>query len=103
MLGMAAEQLHPELLDNFFRVIGVYPPGTLVELSDKSVGLVVKESTLDIRRPQVDILYDSQNQRVKNPYIVNLLEKDSSTQDYKLSIIKSINPEDKYEIPAKYL
>lgn len=102
MLGMSGEFFHPDLLENFFRVVGVYPPGSLVELSDKTVGLVVRESALDIRRPQIEVLYNSSNEKEKNPYIINLLEKDKDTKDYKWSIVKSITPSEKFEIPEKY-
>ena len=102
MLKMSGDSFHPDLLDNFFSVIGVYPAGTLVELNDGTTGLVIKGGALDIRRPQVEVLYDSFGQKI-DPYIINLLEKDSKTDDYKWSIIKSISPSGKFVIPDKYL
>ena len=102
MMRLSGEHFSPQLLDNFFHVIGVYSPGTLVELDNRSIGLVVKESALDIRRPQVEILYNSKGEKERNPYIINLLEKDPGTDNYKWSIVKSLAITDKYEIPGKY-
>jgi HD-GYP domain-containing protein (c-di-GMP phosphodiesterase class II) len=102
MRKLSGEHFHPFLLELFFRTIGVYPPGTLVELDDQTVGLVVKEGALDIKRPQVEILYDSKGGKAKEPYTVNLLEKDEKTSRYKRSIAKSLPFTDKFPLPAKY-
>jgi len=102
MIKMAGTHLHPDLVENFFKIIGVYPPGTLVELDDKSVGLVVKESILDVKRPQVEVLYNSKGEKENEPYIINLLEKNKETGNYKTSIVKSILLTEKYELPQKY-
>ncbi len=102
MQKMSGEYFHPELLENFFHVIGMYPPGTLVELTDKRVGMVVRESALDIRRPQVEILYDSNSEKVAQNYIVNLMEKDPATQEFRWSVSRSIIPSPRFEIPEKY-
>ena len=31
MMEFSGKQFHPDLLRNFFSIIGIYPPGTLVE------------------------------------------------------------------------
>ncbi|HNX81314.1 MAG TPA: HD domain-containing protein [Candidatus Omnitrophota bacterium] len=102
MRKMSGDYFHPDLLENFFHVIGMYPPGTLVELTDKRVGMVVRESALDIRRPQVEILYDSNSEKVGQNYIVNLMEKDPATQEFRWSVSRSIIPSPRFEIPEKY-
>lgn len=81
-------------------MIGVYPPGILVELDTKEIGLVIQASMLDIKRPQVEILYDNHGEKYKEPRIVNLVEKDKKGQ-YKRSIVKSISPKDKVLMPEK--
>lgn len=102
MTKMSGTHLHPDLVENFFKIIGVYPPGTLVELDNKSVGLVVKESILDIKRPQVEILYNGRGEKEKEPYIINLLEKDNESGNFKFTIVKSILLTEKHELPQKY-
>ncbi|MFH1877194.1 MAG: hypothetical protein ABH883_00095, partial [Candidatus Omnitrophota bacterium] len=83
-------------------LVGVYPAGTLVELDTREVGLVVLESTLDIRRPQVEILYGIQGEKYEEPVMANLLEKDKNGK-YKWTIMKSVSPVEKFQIPEKYL
>lgn len=46
----------PELIDKFFRFIGVYPVGTIVALSDERIGVVRQVSEQDIVSPTVEIV-----------------------------------------------
>jgi hypothetical protein len=46
----------PQLLDKFFRFMGVWPIGTLVSLSDGRVGVVRAVNEVDIDRPSVQVL-----------------------------------------------
>lgn len=101
MTQLSGKRFHPDLLNNFFSIIGVYPPGTLVELNTKDVGLVIKESVLDIKRPQVEVLYDDKGSRIKEPFIANLLERDKRGK-HKWTIVRSLAPADKYQVPEKY-
>lgn len=101
MTKLSGSGFDPKLLLNFFQVIGVYPPGTLVELDDRSIGIVLKESSTDITRPQIEILYDGAGKKMTSSPIVNLLEKDRATQKYKMSIVKSI-ASGKINMPDKY-
>lgn len=47
---------HPELLDKFFRFIGVWPVGTIIALNDERIAIVRQVSEEDIFRPMVEIV-----------------------------------------------
>ena len=102
MMDSSGKSFHPDLLDILFKRIGIYPPGTLVELDNNAIGLVIKESIVDMKRPRVEILYNSKGEEEKETYIIDLLEKDAVTKKYKWTIVKSIPISDKHNIPAKY-
>jgi len=102
MKSLAGKHLNPDLLDLFFSIIGMYPPGTLVELDTKETGLVVKENPTDIKRPQVEVLYDAKAELLKEPFIADLQEQDRETGKYLRTVVRSINPSDKIKIPEKY-
>ncbi len=102
MMLLSGKTFNPVLLDAFFKRVGTYPPGTLVELDTGAIGLVVKESIVNPGRPQIEILYNSEGMEEKEPYTVNLLEKNDATGLYKWTIVKSIPISDKHAIPAKY-
>ena len=95
MIELKGKFFHPDLLDNFFSIIGVYTPGTLVELDTKETGIVVKESSLDVERPWVEVLYNKKGEKIKKPFTVNLLEEDEKGS-YKRTIVRSIAPSDKF-------
>ena len=101
MQDSLGQRFHPDLLKNFFGVLGVYPPGTLVELDNQEVALVIQSSFMDIKRPQVEILYKPQGEKYQDPLIVSLLEK-NNRGEYKWNIVKSISPYEKFAIPEKY-
>lgn len=50
----------PELLDKFFKVIGVWPVGTIVSLSDGRIAVVRDTNEDDIFRPKVELLEPEQ-------------------------------------------
>ncbi|MFC1502066.1 HD-GYP domain-containing protein [bacterium] len=101
MMQYSGKDFHPDLLHNFFSAIGVYPPGTLVEIDNGEVGLVIQTSILDIRRPQIELLYNSKGEKYQEPVIINLLEKNNKGQ-YRWKITKSISPLEKFKIPDKF-
>jgi HD-GYP domain-containing protein (c-di-GMP phosphodiesterase class II) len=48
----------PELIEAFIQAVGIYPTGTMVELSSGEVGIVVKENPGKRLRPQVLVILD---------------------------------------------
>lgn len=56
MRGLAGSAYDPELLDRFFRIVGVYPPGSLVRLSSGAIARVVRNHPGAVDRPVVRIL-----------------------------------------------
>lgn len=91
MMRLSGIKFQPDILQNFFSVIGIYPPGTLVELDSHEVAMVIQGSVFDLYRPQVEILYDKDSNKLDTPKIVNLVEKDRRGK-FKRSIVKSISP-----------
>ncbi|MFH1846276.1 MAG: hypothetical protein ABH869_01830 [Candidatus Omnitrophota bacterium] len=101
MMKLSGTRFHPDLVNNFFSIIGVYPPGTLVELDTGEIGLVIKESVFDIKRPQIELLYDAGGTRLAKGRTINLLEKNKAGK-YSRSIVKSVALSAEIEIPDEY-
>jgi hypothetical protein len=53
---------HPQLLDKFFQILGVWPMGTILLLSNKEIAVVREQNQDDIFNPIVEIV-SPQNQR----------------------------------------
>jgi len=61
-----------ELVEAFIRAVGIYPAGTLVELSDGSVAVVVAEYRAHRLRPTVLQVLDQKKQRLDKPQLLKL-------------------------------
>ena len=64
----------PELIEAFIQTVGVYPVGSLVELSSAEVGIVVKENPGKRLRPHVLVVLDSNKK-----HLVEFTELDLAT------------------------
>ncbi len=56
----------PEILASFIKLMGIYPPGTIVHLSDGSIGIVMSASHDDLTKPEV-LLYNNEIPRLEAP------------------------------------
>lgn len=84
------EDFQAELVEAFIQAIGIYPAGTLVELSSGEVGVVVAEYRTRRLRPKVMLLLDSRKQKLRSSRIVDLQDESATSA---LSITKSLEPE----------
>lgn len=57
LFAQQRSQFDPKLLQAFIRFMGVYPPGTVVGLSNEALGLVIKVNSARPLRPTL-IIYD---------------------------------------------
>lgn len=80
----------PELLEDFFRVLGVWPIGTIVALSNRRIAVVRKANKKDIFRPTVEVIIPKKRREVI----------DLADEKNKLEITKSLNP---FKEGKKYL
>ena len=55
---------NPSLLDKFFQLIGVWPIGSIVALSDQKIAVVVEENSDEIFSPLVRIIYPQKEERI---------------------------------------
>jgi len=72
-----------DLVEAFIRMVGIYPPGTLVEMTNGEVGIVVSANTDSRLRPKVELVLTS-DKKIRPPYIINLLDEipDTSGSPY---------------------
>lgn len=54
------DSFEPELLERYFKVVGVWPVGTIVSLSDGSVAVVRSENEDDINSPNVEVIWPAE-------------------------------------------
>ncbi|UVW33904.1 HD-GYP domain-containing protein [SAR92 clade bacterium H455] len=81
----------PELIEAFIQAVGVYPTGTLVELTSGEVGIVVKENPGKRLRPQVLVILDSDKQQ-RADFIEMDLSAATETGNQNIEIAKTLEP-----------
>jgi HD-GYP domain-containing protein (c-di-GMP phosphodiesterase class II) len=82
-----------ELVEEFIQAVGIYPAGTLVELSSGQVGVVLSEYRTRRLRPKVMILLDSNKKPVMDVQTINLLETTHTEDGKPLDIVNSLEPD----------
>lgn len=87
----------PELVEEFIQCLGLYPTGSVVELSSGEVGIVIEQNRLRRLRPKVLVVLDELKKEVLHPQTVDLDKVMADQQGNKLMIKNSL-PSDAYGI-----
>lgn len=84
-----AEQFDAEMVEAFIRMLGIYPPGTLVELNTGEVGLIIATHPGKKLHPRVEILLNA-NKRPQIPYIIDLSTAPQDGEGQTYAILKPL-------------
>lgn len=81
----------PELIEAFIQSVGIYPTGTLVELSSGEVGIVVKENPGKRLRPQLLLILDNNKKQLEDFREIDLAAV-TGEQRKAMEILKTLEP-----------
>lgn len=95
LFGRRRAQFDERVLSTFVRCMGIYPPGTVVALSNERLGIVVSVNSTQPLKPTV-MLFDPTVRRERAPLLDLQDEPD-------LSIVKTLRPLDLPQITREYL
>ncbi|GAA6166860.1 HD-GYP domain-containing protein [Sessilibacter corallicola] len=73
-------EFQQELVVEFIRAIGLYPTGTLVELSTGEVAVVVEQNFKRRLRPKVMVVMNAMREKIAKPQILDLAELEEKHQ-----------------------
>ncbi|NVJ61214.1 MAG: HD-GYP domain-containing protein [Gammaproteobacteria bacterium] len=85
-----ATHFDPQLVTSFIEWRGIYPPGSIVEMANGEVGIVIATNTRYKLRPKVMLVLDERKERRKRERIIDMskLDLDATAQTYR--IIKAV-------------
>lgn len=83
-----------EIVEAFIQAVGIYPAGSLVELSSGEVGVVVAEHRHRRLRPKLLLLTDANKNRLPENRPLDLYETSKDQTGKPLEIAKSLDPGD---------
>jgi putative nucleotidyltransferase with HDIG domain len=89
-----------ELLEQFIQCVGIYPVGTLVELTSGEVGIVISVNPDFRLKPKVNIVLDSHKRPVYPHRVVDLAQHQLTAPDAPCAIRQVLAP-DAYGIDIK--
>ncbi|NOQ88853.1 MAG: DUF3391 domain-containing protein [Gammaproteobacteria bacterium] len=92
----------PELVEQFLQCIGVYPTGSLVEMTNGEVAIVLEQNLTQRMRPKIMLILDEDKVHFVEYKIVNLADKYEDSSRLPLNIYRGLDP-DAYGIdPTEY-
>lgn len=89
-----------DLIEQFIQCIGIYPIGSVVELSTDEVGIIISVPPKHRLSPKIMLVRDSSKQPYYPPRILNLYEHKDSDNNASYEI-KRVLPPDAYGIDLK--
>ncbi|WP_198265676.1 HD-GYP domain-containing protein [sulfur-oxidizing endosymbiont of Gigantopelta aegis] len=96
MLSWTGSHFNPQLMQEFIQCVGIYPPATLVMLSNHRLAVVI-ENNSNILLPRVVVFLNTKSNETLEPTVIDLSKQD------KLKIISS-ESDHKWNVdPQKYL
>ena len=90
-------EFQEELVDEFIQAIGIYPTGSLVELSSGEVGVITEQNEGRRLRPRILLILDRDKQPLKKQRELDLM-KTLKDEDGETLNITSCLPEGAYDI-----
>ncbi|MDX2470761.1 MAG: HD domain-containing protein [SAR324 cluster bacterium] len=89
--SLAGIDFDDDIWEDFLKVIGKYPKGSLVKLNDQSLGFVVSVPQDNLENPNIVLVQDSKHVRLKEHELIDLAETEE------LNIIEDLDPEDVFK------
>jgi len=94
MLEWCGPHLDVKYVHAFIKAMGVYPVGSLVELSNGQAGIVIEE-TEETMKPVIRVIYN-----INAKHFIEVTRLDLSTTNNEITIVRSLDPVD-YGIKLK--
>lgn len=82
----------PELVERFIQTIGIYPTGTLVELTTGEVGVIISINDHHRLRPSIMLLLDREKKRLKEFQEIDLMQDPVDERGKPVDIRRGLPP-----------
>ena len=82
----------PELVEQFLQCIGVYPTGSLVEMTNGAVAIVLEQNLTQRMRPKIILILDEEKTRLVEYQIIDLSELFEDSSSLPLNIHRGLDP-----------
>jgi HD-GYP domain-containing protein (c-di-GMP phosphodiesterase class II) len=73
--GLRGKKFNPALMEQFVQCVGLYPIGTLVELSTGEVAVVIQQNRVQRARPRLLMMLDKAKEPIRGYRVLDLREE----------------------------
>ncbi len=80
------------LIEQFIQCIGVYPVGSLVELTTGEVGVVLSQNRVRRLRPEIMLILDEHKKPIESGAVIDLMKELSDSSENPLEIKDALEP-----------
>jgi putative nucleotidyltransferase with HDIG domain len=81
-----------ELIEQFIQVVGIYPVGTIIELTDGRIGVVVAHHRAWRLRPKIMLLLDKNKKNYTSFDVIDMYLVENGEDGKALNILRSVEP-----------
>jgi len=81
-----------ELVEQFIQAMGIYPTGSLVQLSTGEVGVVIQQSRVERLRPRLMLVLDAKQQQLAEYRRLDLMQERNLDDGRPLNIARGLEP-----------
>ena len=82
----------PELVEQFLQCMGVYPTGSIVEMTSGEVGIVLSQNLTQWMRPKIMLLLDEDKAHFSVYKTIDLSNVFEDQEGYPLNILRGLDP-----------
>ena len=102
LYGRAGIDFQEDFIEQFVQCLGIYPTGSIVELSSGEVGIVLQQNRVRRLRPRVMLILN-RNKESNNYYpVIDLMTETESNSGKQLSINRTLDPGSYGITPEEY-
>ncbi len=91
-----------DLVEQFIQCQGIYPTGTLVELSSGQVAIVMSQNRIRRLSPKLLLILNADKEPYEKPQILDLMKHEEKSLGERLTIVHALDPEDFDFDPGDY-
>ena len=92
----------PELVEQFLQCMGVYPTGSIIEMTNGEVGIVISQNSMQRMRPKIMLLLDEDKKHLTEYKTIDLTKQYEDSSGYPLNIHRGLDPGEHGIDPTEY-
>ncbi|MCU6434213.1 HD-GYP domain-containing protein [Undibacterium sp. Jales W-56] len=90
LFKQAGTQLHAPLVEEFVQAVGIFPVGSMIELSSGEVGIVLEHNKIRRLEPKILLLTAADKSLLPKPKLFDLMLQDNRDENERMRILRGL-------------